>query len=269
MQANILIFDDAEGGFRNSAMFFTISVAGHLIVFLILMIFQNVRPDYSFEPSVINVDLVSLSAPPSSQPQAPSVEPEKKTVPPKTMPDPAPVKIKSALKEKIETQKIKPKTSLKKKTFKSSKVVASAIAQVQKKFETSQSKILQDRLAQLSNQVETSGKGQRRSGRMNTSGSIERITIYKMEILYSIQKNWSYNPQFSGDNPDLVALLGIKIMPDGEIREVWFDQHSGDRYFDESARKAVLKSNPLPPLPDGFNKTFLNQGLRFTPSGVK
>ena len=106
---------------------------------------------------------------------------------------------------------------------------------------------------------------------MNASGSAgsELINIYKTEILYYIQKNWSYNPQLSGNQQDLVALLGMKIMPDGEIREVWFDQHSGNSYFDETARKAVLKSTPLPPLPEGLNETFLIQGLRFTPSGLK
>jgi len=270
MQANVLMFDDADNGFRNYAIFFTLSVAGHLVIFLILMVFQNIGSDHRFEPSVINVDLVSLSDPSPSHPQtAPSPEPE--VVTPKPAPEPAPVKVKTALKGKTQPPKIKPKKSLKKKTYKPSRVAESAIAEVQKKLETSQSQNLQDRLAQLSQEVKTSGNAQRKTGRMNASGAMgsELINIYKTEILYYIQKNWSYNPQLSGDKKDLVALLGMKIMPDGEIREVWFDQHSGNRYFDETARKAVLKSNPLPPLPEGFNKTFLNQGLRFTPSGVK
>jgi len=268
MQANVLTLDDTDSGVRNYALFFTLSAAGHLVIFLMLMVFQNISPPHRFEPSVINVDLVSMSAPsPPAQQTAAAPEPEVAT------PAPAlpPVKVKTVVKEKTQTPKVKPKRSLKKKTYKPSRVAESAIAAVQKKLDTSQSQNLQDRLAQLSQEVKTSGNAQRKTGRMNASGAMgsELINIYKTEILYYIQKNWSYNPQLSGDKKDLVALLGMKIMPDGEIREVWFDQHSGNRYFDETARKAVLKSNPLPPLPEGFNKTFLNQGLRFTPSGVK
>lgn len=270
MRSNALMLDDADSGVRSYTLFFTLSAAGHLAIFLMLMVFQNIGSHHRFEPSVINVDLVSLSAP-SPPPQQTAAAPEPKVTTPVPVPEPPPVKVKTVVKEKTQAPRIKPKTSLKKKTYKPSRVAESAIAEVQKKLETSQSQNLQDRLAQLSQEVKTSGNAQRKIGRMNASGAMgsELINIYKTEILYYIQKNWSYNSQLSGDKKDLVALLGMKIMPDGEIREVWFDQHSGNRYFDETARKAVLKSNPLPPLPEGFNKTFLNQGLRFTPSGVK
>ena len=83
------------------------------------------------------------------------------------------------------------------------------------------------------------------------------------------ESDWSLSEQLTEGRKDLVALLGIKIMPDGEIRDIWFDRRSGNPYLDESARKALLKSNPLPPLPPGFKGPFLEQGLRFTPSGLQ
>jgi colicin import membrane protein len=39
--------------------------------------------------------------------------------------------------------------------------------------------------------------------------------------------------------------------------------------LDESAKKAVLKSNPVRPHPPGVTKPYVIVGLRFTPKGVK
>jgi colicin import membrane protein len=58
-------------------------------------------------------------------------------------------------------------------------------------------------------------------------------------------------------------------MPDGEVRDVWFEKKSGNAYFDDSAFKAVKKANPLPQLPKGYLRPFYNLGLIFTPSGLK
>ncbi|MBW1940834.1 MAG: TonB C-terminal domain-containing protein, partial [Deltaproteobacteria bacterium] len=94
--------------------------------------------------------------------------------------------------------------------------------------------------------------------------------IYRNEIMYHIQQNWAFSDQLAGGRTDgLMAFLGIKIMPNGEIREIWFDTRSGNRYFDESVYKAVRKSNPLPPLPEEFSMPFYNIGFKFTPSGLK
>jgi colicin import membrane protein len=58
----------------------------------------------------------------------------------------------------------------------------------------------------------------------------------------------------------------IKILKSGQIRDIWFETRSGNRFLDESALKAVKKSNPLSPLPRGYNT--YDVGLIFTPSGL-
>jgi len=95
------------------------------------------------------------------------------------------------------------------------------------------------------------------------------MDIYKAEIPYHIQNNWVFSERLAGGQTDLVAWLVIEIRPDGSIRDIWFEKRSGNRYFDEQAHKAVMKSDPLPPLPRGFTRPYFNVGLRFTPSGLK
>ena len=66
---------------------------------------------------------------------------------------------------------------------------------------------------------------------------------------------------------DVEARLMIKIMANGEIRDIWFEKRSGNRYLDDSAYKAVMKSSPLPALPRGYQ--FYTVLLGFTPSGLQ
>jgi colicin import membrane protein len=64
-------------------------------------------------------------------------------------------------------------------------------------------------------------------------------------------------------------VLGFKIKPNGEISDIWFDQRSGNTYLDESAYRAIVKSNPLPPLPKGLFGGDYTVGIRFGPKGIK
>ncbi len=178
------------------------------------------------------------------------------------------------------------KTSLKQKTFKPSKVVKSAIARIEEKTETDRPQSVTEAIDRLKNKVgkanskdqpekETQpGVNGEKDGvpggsRVGHARALELIDIYKTEISYHIEKNWVFNEQLAEGRKDLAAILVIKIMPDGEIRDIWFEKKSGNDYFDDSAYKAVKKSSPLPPLPKGYLRPFYNIGLIFTPSGLR
>jgi colicin import membrane protein len=164
---------------------------------------------------------------------------------------------------------------LKKKTFKPSEVINEAIRNVKDSVETSQEETLKKAMESIAREVESEDAASSNQRRYGTGyagygrAGADMLSIYKAEIFSIIQRNWSFSEHLAGNRTDIAVKLAIKIMPDGEIRDIWFDERSGNSYLDESAKKAVLKSNPLPPLPKGFNKPFLNQGLRFTPSGIK
>ena len=98
---------------------------------------------------------------------------------------------------------------------------------------------------------------------------VEIIDIYRVEIAFQIQKNWAFSQSLAGDAKNLTAEIVFRVMPDGEIRDIWFDKRSGNAYLDESARRAIMKSNPVSPHPEGLSKPFIPVGLRFTPEGVR
>jgi colicin import membrane protein len=85
--------------------------------------------------------------------------------------------------------------------------------------------------------------------------------------MYRIRQNWAFNERLANAEKGIQARVLIKILQNGQIRDVWFETRSGNRYLDESALKAVKKSNPLPPLPKGY--VTYDVGLQFTPSGLK
>ena len=277
---------------------YVISISCHLIFLVILIYAPSIVPEKKFSPRVINVDLIALpkhGMKPVANKQR-ILKPEKqksknktkatlpeKALTPKTFPkensidvDPEPSKSVSLASKKKTNKKYgkkKVKKSLKKKTFNPSKVVKSAIKKIEKKTEESRPKPVADaidRLKQHTGKYSTE-QDSAMTGGTGTIGKriLDELHIYKLEVAYHIQKNWAFSEQLAGGKTGLVTWLVIKIMPNGEIRDIWFEKKSGNSYLDDSAYKAVKKSNPLPPLPKEHVYPFYNVGLRFTPSGVK
>ena len=164
---------------------------------------------------------------------------------------PAPETISVAPKKK----KVKTKVSLKKKTFRSSQVIKRAIKRIEKKTEKSRPQTVTDAIDKLKDTVETPEetvetpspvdraiaqlKDQVESGAGSPSGRggggrpgllnrkvLEQIDLYKLEIAYHIEKKWAFSEHLTGDRTDLEAVLVIKIMPNGEIHDIWFEKKS-------------------------------------------
>ena len=92
------------------------------------------------------------------------------------------------------------------------------------------------------------------------------IEIYKGEVSAKLKNNWVFSKQLAGETKGLESRLVIKILSDGSIKDIWFEKRSGNAYLDSSAYKTVMKSNPMPPLPEGF--TDYHFLLGFTPAGL-
>jgi len=268
---------------------FAVSLCCHLVLFGIFILAPGLANSKKPSLSYINVSLVSLpdskSAPaPVKQGPAEPKKPapvEKKVEaatpsdkkPPESVPKPSP-SVSLAPKE------TKVKESLKKKTFKTDKVVKSAISRIEKSVEESRPDPVEKAIARLKDQVEKTGppnlgKPQDTEGTGLPGGTgtgskkeLKLMDIYLVEIAYRIQKNWSFNEQLAGGRTDLEAWAAIKVMRNGEIKDTWFDKRSGNSYFDEQAKKAILKSNPLPSLPKGYSRPYFEAGFHFTSSGI-
>ena len=277
-------YQDEENERRKFYSNFAVSLLCHLLFFVILFFAPGYATDRNPSLSVINVSLVTLPSQnntplPTEYKAQTAVEKKDQaaTISSKTIPK---TENKSPESISLKPKKKKVKQSLKKKTFKTDKVVKSAISRIKKEVEDSRPDQVNKAIARLKDQVEKTGppspsKQQKTKETGPPGGSatgskkdLELMDIYMIEIQYRIQKNWSFTEQLAGGRTDLEAWPAIKVMPNGEIKDVWFDKRSGNSYFDEQAKKAILKSNPLPPLPKGYVRPYFQIGFRFTDSGL-
>ncbi|MFH1154977.1 MAG: TonB family protein [Pseudomonadota bacterium] len=281
----------------NAGMLFCgLSLVLHIVFFAGVLALQ----DYSFHsrvmPPSIQVSLVSLSSVksrPKAQPApAAAPEPDKKAVH-----DQEPVSVKAveavpetgktvvvpelAKKSMSETPKetapapvpVK-KESLKSKTFKPSKVLDNARKAIEANVEKESQDALEKALARIEQQVQKSAPVARPQASVgveseggSSEGSTRAIDLYNLELMYRIQQNWAFNERLAGADNNIQVRILIKILKNGELRDVWFETRSGNKYLDESALKAIKKSNPMPALPAGYLS--YDVGLIFTPSGLK
>ncbi|MBT3310362.1 MAG: TonB C-terminal domain-containing protein [Desulfobacterales bacterium] len=243
------------------ALFFIFSFMSHAIVLLVLIFAPMLKPEKRFPENIINVNLLSLSAVgPVASTDGPSQfdHERKKSLKKTTVKNKVPVSVK----------KKKSKKSLKKKTYKISKIKKETLKPVKKVIEKTKDDLMADAIEELKKDTSINTNGPNRSGSVGSGkNTLEKIDIYKIEIKYHIRKNWILSEQLIKGQKDLKVAFGIRILPHGEIKDFWFDIKSGNSYFDDSAYRAVLKSNPLPSLPEGYS--YYDIGLVFTPEDWK
>ena len=296
MHAHAYLLFGLEDNPRALFLTFTFSIICHLIFFAVLILAPGYKPYSKYSPSVINVRMVALPAYDAAQGSGGGIATKQQKQVPRQKKAQISGKLKKAavrIADKsskavsIAPKSKKIKKSLKKKTFKSSKVVKSAIAAIEKKVEESRPDPVAEAIDRLKSKVEKGGgiaqpghkagkgpgwpAGAGITGGSGAGGrhSLELIDIYRVEIAYQIQKNWAFSESLAGGRTDLVVELAFTVMPGGEIKDIWFDTRSGNRYLDESAYKAVMKSNPVSPHPPGLSEKVVYVGLRFGPKGAK
>ncbi|GAB6907872.1 hypothetical protein DESC_460048 [Desulfosarcina cetonica] len=253
-----------------------------------------------------NAGATAVAAKKSAAAEKPS--PVKVPAPPqpaKTVAPPAPAAKAVPPKPLAATAPVKPKVSLKHRTFKSTQVVKQAIQDLEAKAEektpekkaaneaaTASPKQLQsalDRLrqsvskAEAANPSAASGEGSGTSasgstgkpgaalGPFNLDGdqAAGPVDIYSHLVAKQIEKNWAFNERVANIDRSLKTQIVFKVMPNGEIIDIFFTDRSGNAYLDESAYRAIVKSNPVSPHPPGLNLPYVQMGLRFTPQGVR
>lgn len=207
--------------------------------------------------------------------------------------EPEPVPVKEALKKDvnpdavavakpekeavIETpQKVKAtKKPLVKKNIDPAKVLESAVRRMEKQTSSASSGSLADRIASLKKEVGDPDApigspfgmtGVDALGGGGSARSLTELEMFQAEVSVRMKNNWVFSQKLAGETKGLETRLVIKILADGTIADVWFEQRSGNAYLDNSAYKTVMKSNPLPPLPSGM--LYYHLVLGFTPSGL-
>jgi colicin import membrane protein len=175
---------------------------------------------------------------------------------------PAPKKLLPKVKPKL---KVDPKAALKK-----------AKEKLAQKEEKENQKQLSQALSRMKAAVETKAESTGdRSGQGIGSGDgtglgkqgYSPLDMYKLILQSAIEQNWVFNDMLARMDQHLEVRVMIKILSSGEIRDIFYETKSGNRYLDESAKKAIKRANPLPKLPKGMAS--YDVVVIFTPKGLK
>jgi colicin import membrane protein len=214
----------------------------HLLLLSFIILSTNLpAPKWTFGP-VYSVQLVSLSDQMLRGTASSSLSQEI------LHPHPAPPAI--MLRKPVETTTVVP---LKK-------------ADVQKKQNTSVEKALDA----LKNKIRatptplpaTNNQAAKMDGQAGQVDAGQRMDPYYAGIWSKIRRQWSL-PQGILPKGNIETIINAKILRNGAVMEVGFEKRSGNRYFDDSAIRAVKKASPLPPLPEWIRGNSIEIGIRF------
>lgn len=308
MVRHLTVLGTESHDFRVFSVAFAFSFLFHVTLLVIAGYLPGKDVSKRRLPSVINVNLASLplqqlsselpgkpDAKPHSKPKRstevkekppvektilPKVEPKPK-IEPKEEPPPPPEIV---VKKEAAIPVAKPKTSMKKQTYEPEKVLEKAREKIEKEVADSSQRALSERIRALEKEVEETevevqeeendaGEGGGAAGAaMGVPGGAQGMSLedtYLNIVAFHIQKNWNFSEQLAGNAKGLVVAIIFKIMPDGEIRDIWVEKRSGNNYLDESAMKAIEKSSPVQPHPAGLGKPYITGALEFTPTGIQ
>lgn len=89
-----------------------------------------------------------------------------------------------------------------------------------------------------------------------------RLNAYYALVWSRIKSQWAL-PRGIMQSDNLEAVIDVKIQRDGTVARLGIEKSSGNRYFDQSALKAVRKASPFPPLPAIIQEANAEFGIRF------
>ncbi|MBT6339481.1 MAG: TonB C-terminal domain-containing protein [Desulfobacula sp.] len=295
-----VLYSHFDNNRKTGVVFFSISLIVHALFFYGMIFFQKFRLPKPMLP-VIQVDLVSFSEEPVTR-EAPGkkeipeavyreegipVTPVQPQPPPKIKKIPIikpDISLKTKpknLKDLIAQQEKKKKESDKKKEKKPivkpkpidpDKTLEKEKENLEKKIENQNKNAIAEALSRLEKKVQ--GQGEKKQGEKTQTSSFGTgkkgytpIDLYKMVLGSEIEQNWVFNDSLARLDQNLEVRILIKILKSGEIRDIIYETRSGNHYLDESAKKAIKKTNPLPPLPPGMPS--YDVVVIFTPKGLK
>lgn len=258
-------------------------LAFSLLLHLVIVIFfiQVVPPGKAPRPleAAYLVNLISPSEGPAGGPEAPRAAipgpppSPVKPVSPKEVPPPRAV-------EKLPPSKLEDPQSLEK-----------ALEKIRKKID--QEKNLERSFHQLENKVKSqetlgqalarlerrqvkaektggspTGRGEGGEGAITAAGQPGsggvgmQFQIYHAALRSRIKKNW-FLPEGLLKKADISADVLVRIAQNGRIEETRFERKSGNESFDQEVVRTLKKSEPLPPLPEGYPRNSYEVVLTF------
>ena len=95
----------------------------------------------------------------------------------------------------------------------------------------------------------------------------QAVKRYYIAISRKIHRNWAL-PETQDWDKSLEAVAVIVVKKNGTVGRTFFEKKSKNIYFDQYVEKTLQAAAPFPPFPFDLNKTEIEVGLRFRPSGL-
>jgi len=92
-----------------------------------------------------------------------------------------------------------------------------------------------------------------------------KLNEYYSLIWAKIKESWTLPENLLKETVDLEATIVIIIERDGKIRRMWFEKKSNNALYDQMAMRAIMKAQPLPPIPKELSDSSLEIGINFFP----
>ena len=141
---------------------------------------------------------------------------------------------------------------------------------------------LNNALAQLQQKVKSEGSPNtagartgRESASTGQSGAGKGYGVggssapYKAEIASIIMQNWEFSKLLLKNSYGMEVYVRINILANGTINQIKFDKRAPSEYLNNSVKKALEKSSPLPVLPKEEGTKDVWIGFVFTPQGIE
>ncbi len=93
------------------------------------------------------------------------------------------------------------------------------------------------------------------------------FTYYLIALRNRIGQNWSAPAGIVTSGKPVRAVVYFRVQRNGAVSDPKLEESSSFAFFDQSALRAILISNPLPPLPLGFGGSTLGVHFAFEYAG--
>ena len=100
------------------------------------------------------------------------------------------------------------------------------------------------------------------AGQPGSGGVGMQFQIYHAALRSRIKKNW-FLPEGLLKKSDISADILVRLSQNGRIEEIRFERQSGNETFDLEVVRTLKKSEPLPPLPEGYPRSSYEVVLTF------
>ncbi len=238
-----------------------VSILCHLMVLAGIVLMPRIQISRPDTPPAMTLDLTNFAVPaplpretavPVIRTKGPAARVKKTDTP--IVPAPPAVKQPEIRKSPLSVPtKVRVKRSLKKKTFQAENVKKSKIEQLKKDIEARPDSVAKA-IESMKNSVTERPVAAPVLAVSSESGEGSPITntmeIYFYDLKSHVLGNWAFPDYLAEGQRNLKAIMLITIEKDGTISDIWFDQRSGNSYFDETVERAVRKSSPFRALPD-------------------